>query len=302
MIYQQLLERYAVDKIVRVGVIGTGHFATAIVTQSQYISQLDVPVICDRNIEAAQRAFAEAGLTANDYVICDNRSAVLDALESSKRVILPDAMLMMDLPLDIVVESTGVPEASASHAVAAIENGKHVAMVSKEVDVTIGPILKYKAEQAGLVYTAVDGDQHGLLISLVNWARGLGLEVVCAGKGLESDLVWDEMAGTISFHQKEVYVNPDQRHLFMPGLPEQTRQYIYQRRKLLGDFGMIAGFDIVEMTIAANATGLEPDIAELHAPIVRIPEMPEVLTSANEGGDIISAWGHRFGCLFAQSI
>ena len=71
---------------------------------------------------------------------------------------------MMDLPLDVIVESTGVPEASARHANEAIKHGKHVVMVSKEADVTVGPILRYKAARAGLVYTAVDGDQHGLLI------------------------------------------------------------------------------------------------------------------------------------------
>jgi predicted homoserine dehydrogenase-like protein len=72
--------------------------------------------------------------------------------------------------------------------------------------------------------------------------------------------------------------------VFAPGPPEVTRQYAQQRREILGEFGRIAGFDIVEMTIAANATGLGPDVAELHAPIVRIPEMPEVLAPAADGG------------------
>ncbi len=284
MIYQQLFEKFGAGKTIQAGVIGTGHFATAIVTQSQSIPLLSVPVICDQNVEAARRAYGEAGLSSDEYAICANRSAAVTALERGQPVIVPDAMLMMDLPIDVVVESTGVPEASALHAAAAIENGKHVAMVSKEVDVTVGPILKYRAERAGLVYTAVDGDQHGLLIALVRWAQDLGLEVVCAGKGLESDLVWDEAASTISHHQKEIYIDPDHRHLFTPGPPEQTREYVQQRRAVLGDFGMIAGYDIVEMTIAANATRLGPDVAELHAPVARIAEIPEVLAPVADGG------------------
>ena len=284
MLYDQLFEKFGKGKTVKVGIIGTGHFATAIVTQSQVIPQLDVSIICDLNIEAAQRAFHLAGLQADDYVVCDSRVAALTALEQGKRVILSDALLMMDLPIDIVVESTGLAEASARHALAAIEHGKHVAMVGKEVDVTIGPILKYKAEQAGLVYSAVDGDQHGLLISLVKWAQHLGLEVVCAGKSTDGELIFDQTAGTISYHKNTIHIPTDQHYLFAPNPPHETRDYIAQRREILGTLGRVAGFDIVEMTITANATGLVPDRPELHAPVVRIPEIPEILTVKSEGG------------------
>jgi len=284
MLYQQLFEKSGKGKTVQAGVIGTGHFATAIITQSQSMPQLVVPVVCDRNIEAAQRAYHLAGLNEDDYALCESRSAALAALEQGKRVILPDAMLMMDLPLDIVAESTGVPEASALHAAEAIKHGKHVAMVGKEVDVVIGPILKYRAEQAGLVYSAVDGDQHGLLIQLVRWARGLGLEVVCAGKSIDGEMVFDEAAGTVTHHGAVVQLEPDQYHIFAPGAPQQTRGFVQQRREILSEVGRIAGYDIVEMAIATNATGLVPDIPELHGPALRIPEIPEVLTVDADGG------------------
>jgi hypothetical protein len=44
MIYQQLFECYGGGKIVRAGVIGTGSYATAVITQAQVIPLLDVPV------------------------------------------------------------------------------------------------------------------------------------------------------------------------------------------------------------------------------------------------------------------
>ena len=45
--------------------------------------------------------------------------------------------------IDVVCEGTGViPEAGAVHAKAALDNGKHVAMVNKETDSAVGPILK----------------------------------------------------------------------------------------------------------------------------------------------------------------
>jgi predicted homoserine dehydrogenase-like protein len=282
MIYRQLIEQFGAGKVVRAGVIGTGHYATAVITQAQVIPQLEVPVVCDRDIEAARRACRHAGISDDDMVICDNRQSALAALETGKQVILADAMLMMDLPLDVVVESTGVPEASAVHAAAAIRQGKHVAMVSKEGDASVGPILKYQAERAGLVYTAVDGDQHGLLMALVQWVQGLGLDVICGGKALDSELIFEET--TVSRRNNEVYLSRDDRVLFASGPPAETRQYVQRRRDILGDFASIAGYDVVEMTIAANATGLQPDIDELHCPIVRIPEIPEVLAPAADGG------------------
>ena len=64
----------------------------------------------------------------------------------------------------------------------------------------------------------------------------------------------------------------------------------YKRRELLGDFGRIAGYDVVEMAVAANATTLNPDRDTLHGPIVRIPEIPQVLASSDDGG-ILSKHG-----------
>lgn len=284
MIYRQLFDSLAAGRKVTAGVIGTGHFATAVVTQSRAIPALDVPVICDTNLAAAQQAYHRAGLSEQDYVIADNRSAALNALDQGKCVIISDAALMMELPVEVIVESTGIPEVAARHAQKAIEHGKHVAMVSKEADVTVGPILKHLADRAGVVYTQVDGDQHGLLISMVQWAWDLGLEVICAGKALDAELVFDATSGMISLNDREVYIEPDDRYLFVPEAPSVSRHYVTKRQDVLKGFGAVAGYDVTEMAIVANATGLQPDVETLHCPPIRIPELPEVLTSDDDGG------------------
>lgn len=282
MIYHQLFAQ--IDRTVRVGVIGTGHFATAIITQSQVIDKLSVPVVCDMNPDAAQKAYDEAGLSSDQTVICESGQQAKDAINKGKHVILTDAMHMMDLPLDIIVESTGHPNSGAKHALEAIRHGKHVAMVSKETDVVVGPILKHKANQAGLVYSAVDGDQHGLLIALVQWARDLGLEVLSGGKALESDHIYDPDSNTISFARNSLKLSEEHQDLFSAKHPEQASQYVAKRREVLGDLGAIAGFDLTEMTISANATGLQPDVEALHCPVVSIPEIPQVLAPKKDGG------------------
>jgi len=205
-------------------------------------------------------------------------------MEEGQHVILTDAMQMMYLPLDVIVESTGVPSAGAKHGLEAIRHGKHVAMVSKETDVVVGPILKHLADEAGLVYTAVDGDQHGLLMALVQWARDLGLEVLSGGKSLEFDHIYDPRTKTISWSTDSVSISDEQYTTFAPRSPEHPSIDSFKRREMLGDLGIVAGYDVTEMTISANATGLVPDIDTLHAPIIRISEIPEILAPKKEGG------------------
>ena len=49
-----LFDRLAPGKTARAGIIGTGHYATAIVTQSSSIARLEVPVVADIDIERAR--------------------------------------------------------------------------------------------------------------------------------------------------------------------------------------------------------------------------------------------------------
>jgi predicted homoserine dehydrogenase-like protein len=280
MIYRQLFNKLAAGHTVAVGVIGTGQYATAVVAQSGHIPELRVSVVCDLDVDAAIGAFERAGMT--DYVVCESLAEAQQAIESGRRAIVQDVDHLLALPVDVVVESTGIAEAAAKHA-AAIDAGKHVAMVSKEADATVGPILKRRADDAGLVYSAVDGDQHGLLIGLVLWARDVGLDVLCGGKALASDLVYDPDADTVSSGGRRA-VDVADPSLFAPSPPANAPALVGVRRQALGGLGAIQGYDITEMTIVANATGLAPDTDELRCPVLRIPEIPQVLCPQEMGG------------------
>ena len=93
---------------------------------------------------------------------------------------------------DVVVEATGQPGAAAAIAEWAIDNGCHVIMASREAGIVVGPILNLLANQKGVVYMEVEGDQPSLLIGLNSWAETLGLEVLAAGKSSEYDFVLEE--------------------------------------------------------------------------------------------------------------
>ena len=283
MVYRQLLEQGDGRPVVT-GVIGTGHYATAIVTQAQVIPALEVAIVCDVDVEAALRAYLLAGLEEEDCSVCESHAAVQRAYERGKHVIVPDAALLQALPLDVVVESTGVPEVAARHALLALEQGAHLAMVSKEPDALVGPLLRRKFAAADLVYSAVDGDQHGLLIGMIEWARALGLEVVCGGKARDVEIVVDEAAGQLRTQRKSLELEPAQRALFAAGPQEAALGRLAGRQELAWGLSHLMGYDLVELLIAANATGLAPDVDTLHGPLLRIPEIPQVLAPADEGG------------------
>ena len=59
------------DEIVSAGVIGTGQYTTAVVTQAESIPQLNIPIVADRNIEAARKAFHLAGID-DEIVFADS--------------------------------------------------------------------------------------------------------------------------------------------------------------------------------------------------------------------------------------
>jgi predicted homoserine dehydrogenase-like protein len=284
MIYHHLFDCLKEKRNVRAGLIGSGHYGTAVVTQARYIPLLEIPIIADLDPQAGRLAYHHAGITDDDIALCDNCLDAIRAMESGKFVITEDPMLLMDIPIDVVIESTGVPEAGARHAYEAIQHGKHVAMINKETDAVIGPILKHLADGAGVVYTPVDGDQHGLLIGLVLWAQSLGLGVLCGGKARNAECIYDPEVRTVSCGRDTVAVKQSEAWA-LDRIPDgEANRYISARREMLASFPKTSNSDLGEMTIAANATGLMPDTPPLHLPVVRISEIPEVLSPVEEGG------------------
>ena len=272
------------DSPIRAAVIGTGHFATATVTQAASMATLDLVAVADTDVEAATRAFRLAGVAEEAVSICDSRAAALRALERDQRVIVQDASLLMELPLAVIVEATGVPEAGARHALAAIERGKHVVMVNKETDAVVGPMLAHLARAAGLVYTPADGDQHGLLIGLVAWARTLGLEVLCAGKARDAEFVYDLGAGTVTCGRRAIALTEEPRRWLLPIEPGRATTGVAARQRALATLPQVGGFDLTELAIVANATALRADIETLHCPPLHTAEIPEVLCPQAGGG------------------
>ena len=278
----EMLFAGADDKPVESALIGVGDFGASLIAQGQRMPSLNVRVLCDQDTARARAAAVAAGVDADQISVCDTVKAAQSAFDAGKTVILEDATLINDLNIDIVVEATGVPEVAATNAIAAIDHGRHIAMVSKEADSVVGPILHHRAQAAGLTYTPIDGDQPSLLIGLVTWARVLGLEIVTAGKSSEYDFVYDPAQKSVSWRDQVVNV-PDFDQLWQ--LPSSDlAETLAARAEQLSAFPRRIVPDYCEMGVVCNAIGLKPDRSDFHAPICRTVEVPEILRPAAFGG------------------
>ena len=278
MNYQELFKS---DRITTVGIIGSGTFGRSFLASSRSIPNIEVRIICDQDITAARGAGLQAGLTTDELKICHTGSEANDTVSSGKTAVIDDGMLMMNLPIDVVVEATGSPDVGAIHARSAIEHGKHVVMATKETDCVVGPVLSRLARNKNLVYSPSDGDQPSLLIGLLSWAATLGFEIVCAGKAAELDLIFDPAANTVmragqiaSLSGTDLWEMPN----------GATTTGIQLRRQILATSPLFSVADLCEMAIVINSTAYSHDAPRPHAPIVRMIEMPDIMCRKDDGG------------------
>lgn len=186
MIVDTALRRRAEEgRPIRVGIVGAGFQGAAIVRQIVTATPgMTVVALANRHIGPAKAAFETLGITPRP---CDSRLAIEAAIAAGVPAVTEDAVGLAEADgVDVVVEVTGSIDYAATVIVAAIRAGKHVVQMNAEVDGTVGPILKAKADAAGVIYSFSDGDQPGVQMNLFRFVAGLGVKPVLCGniKGL----------------------------------------------------------------------------------------------------------------------
>ncbi|MEM7028291.1 MAG: SAF domain-containing protein [Chloroflexota bacterium] len=270
MFSQALAQRHTENNPIRVGIIGAGKFGAGLAAQISQMKGMEASVIADLDLERSKNAFKISRIPEDVVQEATTAKAIDAAIHSGKRVVTNDGFLVAQAELiDVVVEITGVPNVGARIAYEAIERKKHVVMVTVEADVTVGALLRRMADKAGVVYTAVDGDQPGATMNIVDWATSLGFEIVAAGRG------------TTFFHDDRAGI-PD-------SVPERFgfSEELIERRTI--NFKMFNSFRDgskaqIEMTALANMAGLVPDIRGMHEPSVNLADIPQRFSLKEEGG------------------
>lgn len=176
-----LQEREAKGQPIRVGMIGAGATGRAIALQlGTPVPGIRLVAISNRTLSHGERAFREAGMTQWSHARSAREAEV--SVNRGLPVLTDDpSVLTACAAIDVLVEVTGTVDAAARVVLEAFERGKHVVLVNAELDSLVGPILKSRADQAGVVVTHTDGDEPGVAMTLLRYLRSLGLKPVAAG-------------------------------------------------------------------------------------------------------------------------
>ncbi|GLI50566.1 hypothetical protein TSYNTROOL_06520 [Tepidanaerobacter syntrophicus] len=247
---------------INIGLVGTGQMGRGIVDRVLRMRGMNIPIIANRTIEKARETFELAGISPQNVYEVNTVSQAEKAIQQGKYAVTEDFEIVTKvLPVDVIIEATGVPEVGANTALKSIYNGKHVVMLNVEADVTVGPILKKMADSAGIVYTGSAGDEPGAIKELFDFADSMGFKVVAAGKGKNNPL------------NREA--NPDNMR------PEAETRGINPR--MLTSF-VDATNTMVELTAVANATGLIPLCRGLVGPTGAVKDLPKIFSLKEDGG------------------
>ena len=176
-----LREREAQGNPIRVGMVGAGATGRAIALQlATPAPGIRLVAIANRTMRHSERAYREAGVTEWKYA--ESTLEAEAAIARGVPVLTDDPSVLTACgAIDVLVEVTGTIEAAACVVLDAFDHDKHVVLVNAELDSLLGPILKVKADEAGVVVTNTDGDEPGVAMTLLRYLRSLGLRPVAAG-------------------------------------------------------------------------------------------------------------------------
>ena len=264
-LFAKLQQRAAEGKPVRVGMIGAGKFGSMYLSQVPRTPGIHMVGIADLSPDRAKAALRNVGWKEDSFTATSLESAA----KQGNTAIIDDGMaLIKSAHIDIIIDATGNPAIGIAHVLACCEHGKHIVMVNVEADALAGPLLKKRADEAGIVYSLAYGDQPALICEMVDWARAAGFSVVAAGKGTKylssyhsstPDTVWQHYGLTAEDAAKGG-MNAQMFNSFLDGTKSA-----------------------IEMAAVANATGLTAPTG-LRFPAVGVDDLARILIPKADGG------------------
>jgi predicted homoserine dehydrogenase-like protein len=226
-----LRDREQKGKPIRVGMIGAGATGRAIALQlGTPAPGIRLAAIANRTIANGERALREAGIT--EWARASSAREIEKGVSAGRTMLTDDANALIECDaVDIIIEVTGTVDASTRAVMKAFDHGKHVVMVNAELDSLLGPILKTKADSAGVVLTHTDGDEPGVAMTLFRYLSTLGLRPVATGN----------IKGMLDY-----YRNPQTQEKFAKDNDQDVRKVTS-----FADSTKLS----METTVVANATG-----------------------------------------------
>ena len=169
-------------KSIKIGVIGSGFMVAGLANQLRLsYPMMTIAAIAARRPEQATNVYLH-NAKAENPVYASTVKKVEELLGSNTPVVTSDPTVLASAHgIDVVLEATGSMDFALSGILAALKAGKPIVLMNAELDATVGPYLKFLADQAGTKITNVDGDQPGVEMNLVRYVRSAGFKPVLCG-------------------------------------------------------------------------------------------------------------------------
>jgi predicted homoserine dehydrogenase-like protein len=236
-----IAERIQQDSPIRVGVVGSGACGRMIIRHLvDAVPFIRLVAVANRTQSRAIDTLTQVGV-ANPFVAAGNADLAA-AIERRETAVTAPDVLCAAADVDVIVEVTGTVEFGARMVLSAIEHRKHVVLVNAELDSTLGPVLKARADRAGVTLTHTDGEEPGVAMSLLRYVKSIGLRPVAAGN----------IKGMI-----DQYRTPDTQREFAARLNMDAKKVAS-----FADGTKLS----METTILANATGFRVGRAGMYGP------------------------------------
>jgi predicted homoserine dehydrogenase-like protein len=257
-INERLQQRARDGKPAGVALIGLGQMGTDIVATIDRMQGMRLAAVVDLSEENVRRALAVAEYSKPHTFT----TSAAEAARAKELVATSDWRVAVTMPqVEVVIDATGSPELGAVITLACIEAKKHIVMMNVECDITVGPLLRRRADAGGVIYTMAAGDEPAAIMELYRFADALGFEVVAAGKGKNNPL---DIAAT----------------------PDSLAERALQRN--MSPFMLCEFVDgsktAIEMACVSNATGLVPDVRGMHGAKSTVADLQKVFCLKSEGG------------------
>jgi len=247
---------------IRVALVGAGYVGSGILNVIGNIRGMEVVILADLDLEKVGKVYEDVGISKKSIVHTDDVDRAVSAIEAGKKVATDDLGLFSRIPrVDVVIDGTTSPKVGAYVASEAMTSRKHVVTTNLECDVTVGHILKKRADSNGVIYTATAGEEPAVIKELCDHADALGFEIIAAGKGKNNPLQLDANPQTVAEKVPNIGITARQVTSFIDG--SKT---------------------MVEMACAANAVGLVPDVRGMHGAKATLDELTNIFRLREEGG------------------
>jgi predicted homoserine dehydrogenase-like protein len=199
----------------------------------------------DIDLPRAERA---ARLHGGPWTQTASKAEVRRALEGGKTVVTDDALAVLRQgreSVDVLIESTNTVGAAARTVEAALREKIDVVLMNAEVDCLLGPLLHQIARDSDAIVTSDAGDQHGVIMRMIDEIRLWGFEIVVGGN-IKGFLDRRATPTSIADEARKRNLNPVMCAAYTDGTKLN-----------------------VEMSVVANATGLVPARRGMLGPAAR---------------------------------